>query len=93
MREKLKLSQKQLGIDAGIDRSVASPRVNQYETGKHRPDPKMTKKLCEVLGVPVAYLYCEDDDLARVVASFGGLNDGDKKKVLALIEKVENLDP
>lgn len=89
MREEQKLSQKQLGIDAGIDSSAASPRVNQYETGKHRPDPNMTQRLCEVLGVPVAYLYCEDDDLARVVASFSRLSGADKKLVLSLIEKVE----
>lgn len=87
------ISQKQLGINAKIDPTVASPRVNQYEKGKHRPDPKMAEKLCEVLGVPVAYLYCEDDDLARVVANFARLNDGDKKKVLALIKKVEDLEP
>ena len=35
----------------------------------------------------------EDDDLARIVASFARLDDGDKKKVLALIEKVEDLKP
>lgn len=89
MREKLNLSQKQLGIDAGIDPSAASPRVNQYETGKHRPDPNVTKQLCDVLGVPVAYLYCEDNDLARVIANFSRLNDKDKKAVLALIDNVE----
>lgn len=26
------------GIKAGLDPSVASPRINQYETGKHVPD-------------------------------------------------------
>jgi len=83
------ISQKQLGIDAGIDPSAASPRVNQYETGKHRPDPKMTERLCEVLGIPVAYLYCEDDDLARIIANYSHLSDKDKKKLLAIIEKAE----
>jgi len=46
-----------------------------------------------VLGIPVAYLYCEDDDLARIVASFAHWDDGDKKKVLAPIKKVEDLKP
>ncbi|SIT09489.1 Helix-turn-helix domain-containing protein [Thalassolituus maritimus] len=92
MREKRKLSQKQLGIDAGIDPSAASPRMNQYETGKHRPDPNMTERLCQVLGVPVAYLYCEDDDLARVVASFANLNDKDKRKILSMIDQIESLE-
>ena len=86
-------SQKQLGIDAGIDPSVASPRMNQYETGKHRPDPKMTEKLCEVLGVPVAYLYCDDDDLARVVAGFSQLNEEDRRAILEIIDQVEVHNP
>ena len=32
------LSQKQLGIKAGIEEFSASPRINQYERGKHTPD-------------------------------------------------------
>ena len=32
------ISQKQLGIMAGIDEFSASPRINQYERGKHVPD-------------------------------------------------------
>lgn len=83
------LSQKQLGIDAGIDPSAASPRVNQYETGKHRPDPNMTEKLCEVLGVPVAYLYCEDDDLANLVAAYPRLGVNDRKILIKLIDRVK----
>lgn len=89
MREKRKLSQKQLGIDAGIDPSAASPRMNQYETGKHRPDPNMTERLCQVLGVPVAYLYCEDDDLARIIATYSKLSLRDQKGILEIIEQAE----
>lgn len=89
MREKRKLSQKQLGIDAGIDPSAASPRMNQYETGKHRPDPNMTERLCQVLGVPVAYLYCEDDELAQIIASYSRLSDDEKRKILEIIALVE----
>lgn len=32
------LSQKKLGIAAGIDEFTASPRMNQYERGVHIPD-------------------------------------------------------
>ena len=38
------LSQKQLGIQAGLDPSVASPRMNQYEKGSHLPDINTAKK-------------------------------------------------
>ena len=37
-RELSGLSQKQLGIKAGLDEFSASPRINQYERGKRRRD-------------------------------------------------------
>lgn len=83
------MSQKQLGIKAGFDESGASARMNQYERGKHRPDVKTIERLSKVLKIPVAYLYCDDDQLARLVLSFPKLSSMDKKKVLKLIEKVE----
>mgnify|MGYP006359312815 CR=1 FL=1 len=55
------LSQKQLGIYAGIDEFSASARMNQYETGKHVPDFLTLKRIAMVLGYPVAYFYAEDD--------------------------------
>ena len=59
------LSQKQLGILAGIDRFVASARMNQYERGVHAPDFKTVMALAKVLQVPTAYLFCIEDDLAE----------------------------
>ncbi|AJQ97213.1 hypothetical Protein YC6258_05183 [Gynuella sunshinyii YC6258] len=76
-----------MGIQAGIDPSSASPRMNQYETGKHRPDPKTIEKLCEVLGVPVAYLYCEDDGLAQIIEHYSRLTKKDKEKVLKIVSQ------
>ena len=67
VRKEKGLSQKALGIQAGIDPSSASPRVNQYEAGKHTPDINMLRQLGLVLDVPVAYFYCEEDKLAEVI--------------------------
>lgn len=61
------LSQKQLGIQAGIDQFVASPRMNQYEKGVHTPDFKTVKALARVLNVPTAFLFCEEDDIAEMI--------------------------
>ena len=61
------LSQKELGVAAGIDPSVASTRVNRYEVGVHKADYTIAVPLAQVLNVPVAYLYCDDDDLASVL--------------------------
>lgn len=81
------LSQRQLGIEAGIDPFSASPRINQYERGKHTPDFNTTNRLAKVLNVPTAYLYTEEDDLAELILVFGTLPKRLKKKALiSLIE-------
>ena len=69
-RERKGISQKQLGIKAGLDPSVASPRINQYETGKHVPDIQTARRLAEVLSVPAPYLYADDDLLAAWILAY-----------------------
>ena len=56
------LSQKMLGIEAGIDAFVASTRINRYELGIHRPDLLTVRKLAKVLDVPVAFFFADEDD-------------------------------
>lgn len=70
IRIKAGFSQKALGIAAGIDEFSASPRINQYETGKHTPDFLTLKKLSVILNVPTAYFYAEEDDLAKMIQKF-----------------------
>jgi len=72
------LSQKALGISAGIDEFSASPRINQYERGKHTPDFSMLKKLAEALNVPTAYFYADDDWLAGAILKLDRLSDTEK---------------
>ena len=69
-REERGLSQRALGIEAGLDEFVASTRVNRYETGVHQPDLRTLKQLAKVLGLPVAYFYAEDDGLARLIEDY-----------------------
>ena len=65
------LSQKSLGIEAGIDEFVASTRINRYELGVHRPDLLTVRKLAEVLDVPVAYFFAdEDDEIAELLLRY-----------------------
>ena len=66
-RSEADLSQKALGIKAGIDQFSASARMNQYETDKHVPDFGTIKRIAKVLKMPTAYFYCEDDELADVI--------------------------
>lgn len=76
---KIGLSQKNLGIAAGIDEFSSSARMNQYETGKHVPDFATAKHLARILDVPTSYLYEEDDDIAELLRMLYKL-DGSKKK-------------
>ena len=85
-RERAGLSQTQLGVLAGLDPAVASPRINQYERGKHEPQLKTAKRLAEVLGVPPAFLYTEDEALAGLLLQWNDLTEQQKKTVLKQIE-------
>lgn len=85
-RERAGLSQKQLGIHAGLDPSVASPRINQYERGRHEPQLKTAKQLAEVLGIPPAFLYTDDELLAQVLLRWNDLSLKAKKQVLKQVE-------
>lgn len=80
------LSQERLGILAGIDESSASARMNQYERGKHVPDFLVASKIAEVLELPTAYFYVEDDLLAEIIQKSYKLNNEQKNKVLVFIQ-------
>ncbi|MBU1295175.1 MAG: helix-turn-helix domain-containing protein, partial [Gammaproteobacteria bacterium] len=67
-RKLAKLTQEKLSNKLGFDdRSHGTARISQYETGKHAPDFAMAKKMADALGVPVAYLYCDDEKLAELL--------------------------
>jgi transcriptional regulator with XRE-family HTH domain len=82
------ISQRQLGIKAGIDESSASPRINQYERGKHMPDLQTLMRLAAVMQVPVPYFYCEDAELAEVIVKFSALGETQKRRVLAWVDQL-----
>lgn len=77
-RDKLGISQVELGVRAGIDEFSASARINQYERGKHTPDFLTATHLARVLEVPTAYLYTEDELLAEIILQYSQMS-GDKR--------------
>lgn len=76
------LSQKNLGILAGIDEFAASARINRYEKGVHQASIEVVRHLAKVLEVPVAYFYTEDDELASLVRLWPKLDPKKKKNIL-----------
>ena len=87
-RKRAGLSQRQLGVLADLDPTVASPRINQYERGKHEPQLKTAKRLAEVLGIPPAFLYTDDEELAELLLRWNGLTLRQKKDLLKQAESV-----
>lgn len=87
-RERLGITQMELGVRAGIDEFSSSARINQYERGKHTPDFLTAKHLAKVLGVPTAYFYAEDDTLAELIALCGHLKTPERKELIGLAESL-----
>ncbi len=81
------LSQKQLGIAAGMDEFSASARMNHYEIGRHSPDYSTLKRIAQVLNFPVAYFYADSDNLAELIQVFSRLSDADKMIILKMLRK------
>jgi len=76
------ISQKQLGILAGIDEFSASPRINQYERGKHVPDFATSKRLAKALSIPVTYLYADEEKLAEFILRFASASQLLQEKII-----------
>ncbi len=85
----LGMSQKQLGIEAGLDEFVASTRINRYEQGVHAPDFQIAMRLAKVLHVPVAFLYCDADEMAQMILAFHRASKPQRRQALAALQKPE----
>ncbi|MFZ6727693.1 helix-turn-helix domain-containing protein [Undibacterium sp. MH2W] len=85
LRLEQNLSQKQLGIEAGIDKFVASTRINRYEQSVHAPDYAIVQMLAKVLNAPVAYFFAEEDDIAGLLISYHRMDNKEKKEVLKYV--------
>lgn len=79
------LSQKNVGVAAGLDEFVASTRINRYEVGVHQPDFPMAVRLARVLEIPVAYLYCDNDELASLMLAFHRAPKGARRAAMQVL--------
>ncbi|MDD5298521.1 MAG: helix-turn-helix transcriptional regulator [Rhodocyclaceae bacterium] len=84
-REAKGLAQDRLGVMIGIDEGCSSARISRYESGIHAPPYPTVQKMAAALGVPTAYLYCDDDRLADLLLKLGELSGSDLERVAAYI--------
>lgn len=82
-REELGWSQEKVGVLIGIDESSARARISRYELGTHEPPIKTARQIAETLSVPLAYLYCEDDEVAQALVLLSELEPAVRKKTLS----------
>lgn len=87
-RENLGLPQDKLGVMIGLDESCSSARISRYETGVHQPAFEIACKLAHVLGVNVAYFYCEDDWVANVVLQLQKLTQSQREELDAWLAEI-----
>lgn len=66
-REELGWSQEKVGVLIGIDESSARARISRYEIGTHEPPVETARLIAKALGVPLAFLYCDEEDLATLL--------------------------
>jgi transcriptional regulator with XRE-family HTH domain len=83
-RNRAGVPQDKLGVMIGLDESSSSARISRYETGIHEPPFATARNLGQVLNVPAAYFYCEDDKLAELLIQYTRLDAKRRKQVLNL---------
>lgn len=86
-RKAMGISQKQLGIQLGMEPGTASARMNHYEKGKHTPDYATLKAMADELGVPVAYFFCESEKNAQVLCLLEQMSDEEKDILIEQLTK------
>lgn len=81
------LSQKALGVAMGLPEDVAGVRINRYERAVHDCDSDTAQKLAKALGVSVAYLYAETDELAELIQEFTRLPASEQRAIVQELKK------
>lgn len=71
------IAQDRLGVLIGLDEHTASARMSRYENGIHQPPIQTAMLIAEKLSVPLAYLYCDDDRMARVLLKLNLIHEQD----------------
>jgi transcriptional regulator with XRE-family HTH domain len=89
LRESLGWSQEKVGVAIGIDESSSRARISRYELGVHEPPLPTAKLVAEAFGVPLMYLYCEDDDQAELLLALHRL--GSERRVVKVRQYLEDL--
>jgi len=81
-RKWMQLPQDKLGVAIGLDETTASARISRYETGVHEPPIATARLLAEALRVPLAFLYCTEDDLAVIMLAASRMSAAERRRLI-----------
>jgi transcriptional regulator with XRE-family HTH domain len=81
------IPQDKFGVLVGLDEGTSSARISRYESGIHEPPIKTARLIAEALGVPLGYLYCDDDRLAQLILAIHELPATDQEALLSSVQK------
>lgn len=82
----LGVSQKKLGILAGMDEYSAGAQVSQYEMGKYTPNLSTLLRIAVVSNHPIEYFFSKDDTMAEAICLMGRLSESARSKLLAKVK-------
>jgi transcriptional regulator with XRE-family HTH domain len=78
-------SQRALGVLMGLDKKLASARINRYEQETSGIDLDALGKLAETLDVPMAFLVAEDDLVAQAILALAKLPKAKRARAVAAL--------
>jgi len=77
------LSQEKVGVQIGIDESSSRARISRYEIGTHEPPVETARLIAKALGVPLAYLYCDEEDVAALLKELATQSASQRKALVS----------
>ncbi len=85
-RDRLGVSQRELGRRIGLSEDVVSSRIARYENATSEPDFETAQQLARELGVPLAYLLADTETLAEIILAVSSLSSTAQKRLLASLK-------
>jgi transcriptional regulator with XRE-family HTH domain len=92
-RDMRDLSQRALGDLLGLGKQVGSTRINRYEQQTSLCDMETAAAIARKLGVPLAFLFAEEDDQAELLLAFAKLSKAERAKLLASAQHIAQVKP
>lgn len=61
--------------------------MNHYEKGRHTPDIDTLKRMADELGVPINYIFCENEATAELARLIANMSEQQQVELIAILKK------